>query len=693
MTDARTPLVTQERIADGVAVLEMANGRLNTLSRPLREDLITALDTAEADERIRAIVLRGASGNFSAGADLAEFDNGEGLAEPSLHRTIADFLDAMTTPVVAVLEGAVLGGGFELALSCHYRIAAPDARLGLPEVTFGFLPGAGGTQRLPRAVGLDRALPMMLTGTHVPASALADTPLLVWVGDGDVREAAVRFAAEIADKPIPRVRDVALGADSRTEQVLALAERQVVGSPNREAVVTAIRAGLHDFEHGLLEEQRLFRELAASEDAAARRHLFFAERAARRLPGPRSSRPPVRRMGIVGGGTMGQGIALAHAVAGCEVTVVEVDVERAAATAQAIEAAAKSAREIPADARADVLARITCTTDIRELSDVALAIEAVPEVLALKIDVLRRLDEVIPDDAVLATNTSSLDVDAMAAATQRPARVLGMHFFAPAHVMKLIEVVRGAATSPEAIADAVAHADRLGKIAVIAGNGPGFIGNRVFGASEREVGLMLLQGATPAQIDASIERWGMRMGPLRVLDLVGNEVPMLAREALGRADDLEWRAAARLVREGRLGVKTGRGWYRYENGRPVEDADTIRLIREEATRADVPERHVPDAEISERAILALVNEGAAILAEGIAARAGDIDVVLTRGYGFPIDRGGPMHYADALGLTNVRRIMERYERKTGDARWAPHPIIGELAAARSTFAEYDRTHE
>lgn len=693
MPTSREPLIEERPSSHGVVALTMRHGRLNTLVRPLRTALLEALDRAEHDEDVRAVVLRG-DGVFSAGAELTEFDSGQGLAEPSLHATIADFLDEMTTPVVAAIEGMALGGGLELALACHYRVATPEATLGLPEVTFGFLPGAGGTQRLPRALGLTTGLDLMLQGSSVRAADVEGTGLIAGLLGDDPLADAVAFAAGVAGTPAPRLRDVTL-RDDDAEAFLALAARSVRGDEPRTAIVAAVAVGLDDVDHGFAQEQRLFRELAGTEGASARRHLFLAERAARRKPKVDAVRPPVVRVGVVGGGTMGRGIALAHALAGLQVLVVETDATRREAAEKAIAAdAARTARSSRKPGRRVVTAeelvdRVACTTDLADLRDVDLVIEAVPEVMELKRDVFSRLDALLPAGTVLATNTSSLDVDEIAATTSRPEDVVGLHFFSPAHVMRLLEIVRGSRTSPATLAFALAHAEVLSKVPVVSGVAPGFIGNRIQEASSREVGLMLLEGATPSQIDGALEHWGMRMGPLRVLDLVGNDVPMLTRHATGTADALEWAPAAALVDRGWLGLKTGRGWYRYDDGGAVADPEVVALIAELARKAGVAPREHTDREIVERAVLSMVGEGAAVLDEGVATRAGDIDVVFAHGYGFPSGRGGPMHFADTLGLRNVVRIMHRYARRAGGERWAPHPIITRRAHTDEPLARWE----
>ncbi|MBN9188271.1 3-hydroxyacyl-CoA dehydrogenase NAD-binding domain-containing protein [Microbacterium sp.] len=678
------PLIDEQHTPDGIAVLALNSGRLNTLSRPLRIGLIDALDRCEADPAVRAVVVHGAQGVFSAGADLNEFDSGVGLSEPSLHRTIAEFLDGMSTPVVALIEGMALGGGLELALACHYRVATADAVLALPEVTLGLMPGAGGTQRLPRATDVRTALDLILTGRRVTADAFAEGRLIsAFVGE-DAAGDAIRFAERIVAQPAPRLRDVAIDTDE-VRALLQLVERSTPAGPARSAL-DAVGSGIDDIDEGFAAELRLFRELATSEASSSRRHIFLAERAARRVQGIRDRGSAVGRVGIVGGGTMGRGIALAHALAGIEVVLVEAGEGERDASARALD---RETRRADRSGDADLLLeRIRLTTRMQDLADVDLVIEAVPEIMELKRDVFDRIVACVPAGTPIASNTSSLDIDVLGRECGRPEDVVGLHFFSPAHVMRLVEVVRGARTSDAVLATAISHVERLGKRPVVSAVAPGFIGNRILEAANREVGLMLLEGATAAGIDAALERWGMRMGPLRVLDLVGNDVPMLTRVAAGTADRLEWRVSAELVARGRLGVKTGAGWYRYEGRTPLPDAEVDAIVREVASAAGIPQVAIGEREIVERYVLALVNEGAAVLDEGVAARGGDIDVVFVDGYGFPADRGGPMHFADALGAPNVARIMARFARRPGGERWRPHPLIERTAAADRLLGEW-----
>lgn len=690
MPTPREPLTEERRTPEGVAVIALRNGRLNTLTRPLRTELVDALDRAEADNAVTAIIIHGASGIFSAGADLTEFDSGQGLAEPSLHSTILSFLDEMRTPVIALIEGLALGGGLELALGCHYRVASADAIVGLPEVTFGFLPGAGGTQRLPRAVGLERGLSMMLTGERVRADSIAEGTLLARVLGEDPLAEALAFSETVRDRPAPRLRDVDL-RDEFAAALLDHAARGARGSKPRSAIVGAVAAGLDDIDKGFDEEQRLFRELAESESASARRHLFLAERAARRHPAITSRPRRAQTVGIVGGGTMGRGIAVAHSLAGLDVHLVEAGAAQAATAAAALHTEATRAaraKSVAVNDADEILRRITCGADFAVLANADLVIEAVPEIMDLKLEVFGRIDQIAPLGAILATNTSSLNVDTIAASTTRPGDVVGLHFFSPAHVMRLLEVVRGEQTTDETLAATLTHAETLGKVPVVSGVGPGFIGNRILEASSREVALMLLEGGSPMQIDGALERWGMRMGPLRVLDLVGNDVPMHTRRAAGTADDLEWRVAAELVTRGWLGVKAGRGWYRHVAGSAVPDPEVEELIRSVARDAGVRPRQLTDREIVERAVLAMVNEGASVLEDGIAVRAGDIDVVFANGYGFPPDRGGPMHLADTMGLRNVVRIMNRFASRAGGRHWQPNPMLVACAATDETLADW-----
>ncbi|HEY6760776.1 MAG TPA: 3-hydroxyacyl-CoA dehydrogenase NAD-binding domain-containing protein [Baekduia sp.] len=665
------------------ALVAMDNPPVNCLDRTLRADLLAALEEVEHDPGVMSVVLTGSGRAFSAGADLAEFDRGEALLEPSLHLTIAGALDAMRTPVVAAIHGVALGGGLELALACHYRVATTDAELGLPEITLGFIPGAGGTQRLPRAVGFEPALDMILTGRSVRGTAARDLGLVDDIADGDLLDAAVRFAERIEGAPLPRLRDVEVHAPDR-EGLIAFARRAAArkrtAPPGTAYALDALAATSLPFDEGLATELRLFQTLSGSTAAQAFRYRFLAERRAGRVASPNGRAPDVSTAAVVGGGTMGRGIALALLAAGIQVTVVETTPERADAAAQAMRAeldkAAARGRLTPAT-RDDRSARLRSGSEPQALCDADVVIEAVFEDLALKQEVFAEIDRYAKPGALLASNTSSLDLDQIASATARPADVVGLHFFSPATVMPLVEVVDGAATSADALSRAMAITRQLHKIGVVAGVGDGFIGNRMMDAYVRQAMALLMRGMTPDRVDAALEAWGIAMGPFRVLDLVGNDIPWQARLARG-TEEPEWKLADQLVASGLLGRKTGSGWYDYAGPTPTLDPRVAQMV---ADWSGIPNAQatIGDDEIVERCVYALVNEAAAVMHEGVARRASDIDVVFLNGYGFPAARGGPLFHAQHIGLDRVVRAMRRFARDDAGGFWEPAPLLVEHA--------------
>lgn len=673
-----------------IAVITIDNPPANTLSRPVRTRLIAALEWAEGSTEADGVVITGAQARFSAGANLAEFDSGVGLAEPTLHGTILDFLDAMTKPVVAAIAGVALGGGLELALGCHYRVVARDARLGLPESTFGFLPGAGGTQRLPRAVGVPKALNMMLSGAAFLAADLAESALITRLVDGDPVPAAVDMARN--GLPPTRLSSIVLD-DEYLEPFLDFARRTVAADRNAPAgataIIDAIRAGAGPsgdaFRKGLTTENQLFRALADAPEARAARYSFFAERNAGKLaPATMAGAREVSAGAVIGAGTMGRGIALALSRAGIPVTLIEID-------EKARDAASDYLRVQQAKVGARAGAPISLAPEIGAAAVADLIVEAAFEDLDVKCGIFRELDAVAAEGAVLATNTSSLDVNEIAAVTSRPEAVLGMHFFSPAQVMPLIEVVEGERTAPWALATAVVLSRRLRKAPVIAQVGDGFIGNRMIDQYTRQAMQLVLSGAAlPHEVDGALEAWGFRMGPFRVQDLVGGDVPAMARAARGDLGS-DWQLADELVARGWLGRKTGRGWYRYDGHHAVPDEAVLEVIAERA--GDGPSAE-PRA-IVERCVYALINEGAHLLEDGIAARASDIDVVMTRGYGFPARRGGPMFTADEIGLGNVVRAMDALAERDGvpDGFWVPRPLLRRHAEAHQRISDWKGSDE
>ena len=658
------------------AVVLMDNQPVNCLDRALRTDLLGVLEEVEHDSAVAAVVLAGAGRTFSAGADLAEFDRGEALLEPSLHLTITGMLDGMRTPVVAAIHGTALGGGLELALACHYRLATPDTRLGLPEITLGLIPGAGGTQRLPRAVGFEEALNLILGGSPVTGTVARKLGLVDEVVDGDLVGTAVRFAERVQLTAPPRLRDVEVRSPERAG-LIAFARRAAgrnrAALPGTDYALDALAATARPFDDGLATELRLFQTLCASTVARAFRYRFLAERRASRVKATGSRLPQVATAAVIGGGTMGRGIALALLAAGISVVVVETAQDRADAAAAAIRAELDRGRLKP-----DRIGRFRSEVGLRHIGDADLVIEAVFEELTVKQAVFAEMDRHAKPGALLASNTSSLDLDAIAAVTGRPGDVVGLHFFSPADVMRLVEIIEGAATSADTLARAARLTRQLNKIGVVSGVGDGFIGNRVMDAYVRQAMILLSRGVPPDRVDAVLESWGMAMGPFRVLDLVGNDIPWQARQARG-ATGPEWWLADRLAERGRLGRKSGAGWYRYPQR--TLNPEVADLIAEWCRDPAV----ISDDEIVQRCVYALVNEAAAVMQDGVARRASDIDVVFLNGYGFPAERGGPLHHADHIGLDRVVRAMRRFA-------WTPTPLLTEYARHGLSITTWEKAN-
>jgi 3-hydroxyacyl-CoA dehydrogenase len=692
---------TQYRTHGAVAVVTLDNPPVNGLSRAVRTSVVEGIDRALADPAVSAIVLTGGGKLFSGGADIREFNTPEGLAEPTLH-TLIRIVESAGKPVIAAIGGTCFGGGLELSLACHFRVATADAQVALPEVKLGLLPGAGGTQRLPRAIGVEPALNMILSGAGVPASRFAGTRLFDAIVEGDVVEGACEFAARVvADaRPLARLRDVKVdypvadGYFQFARNTVATVARNL---PAPAKCIDAVAAAVAmPFEAGLARERELFRFLMTTPESRALRHAFFAERAASKIPGIAADTPTrrIEKAGIVGAGTMGVGIALAFLGAGIPVTLLEVTPEALAKGVAAIrkhyEGAVAKGR-VKQEQASRALAMLTTADAYGRLADVDLVVEAVFEEMDVKASVFRALDEVAKPGAILATNTSTLDVDRIAAVTRRPRDVLGLHFFSPANVMKLLEVVRGAKTADDVLATAIALAKRLRKTAVVSGVCDGFIGNRMIEQYLRQALFLVDEGAAPAQVDRALEAFGMAMGPFRMSDLTGNDVGWRIRQRRYKEQpDLPYsRVADRLCEEGRFGQKSGAGWYRYETGRrdALPDPAVDALIARYREDIGVTPRKFTDDEIVERCVLALVNEGARILEEGIAARASDIDIVYLTGYGFPLHRGGPMLHADMLGLYNVVRSMKRIaaDAHADPAFWTPAPLLARLAAEGKSF--------
>lgn len=683
-------------LRDAIGVIQIENPPVNALSQPVRAGLMTALEQGAGDTS-RAILLLCRGRTFIAGADITEF--GRPPKPPFLPDVIAA-LESFPKPVIAAMHGNALGGGLEVAMACHYRLALEGTRLGLPEVKLGLLPGAGGTQRLPRLVGVEKALDMMLSGAPVPAAQAAQDGLVDAVVEGELEAAALAYASAqvesgVSVRPtsalaVPAPEDP--GCFDRYRDQMAKRRRGQVAPGHIIDLVEAAASGT-DIEAGQEAERDRFLVCRASPQSAALRHVFFAERATAKLPdiGREVEVLPVARTAVIGAGTMGAGIAMCLLNAGLPVVLLETSDDALAAGLERIrgnyEGSIKRGKLTEAEV-AQRMAAISGTTDYADLGDVDLVIEAVFENMDVKREVFRLLDEHTAPGCILASNTSYLDINALAAETARPSRVIGAHFFSPAHVMKLLEVVRGAETDRAVVRTFMELGRRLGKIPVAVGVCHGFVGNRMLRAYARQAQLILLEGATPAQVDGAMEHWGMAMGPLAVGDLAGLDIGYRSRRDQGMEPGsiAEYAVADALVEQGRLGQKSGRGYYDYTPGGRQPDAAVESLIREVAGRHGIAQRQIEDAEISERLLLALVNEGAAIVEEGIAARPSDIDIVYINGYGFPAWRGGPMHSADCLGAQKVLERLEALRARTGDDCWAPAPLLERLAAEGSSFA-------
>jgi 3-hydroxyacyl-CoA dehydrogenase len=682
-----------------VAVIQIDHPPVNGLGHPVREGIAAGLERALDDAKVRAIAITGTGRVYSGGADIREFGTPAVLAPPTLLDLIGA-VEASFKPVISAINGVCMGGGLELSLACHYRLATPRASLGLPEVKLGLIPGAGGTQRLPRAVGAARALEMISNGEPIGAQQALEAGLVDRIVPDTSFQGVLDFAREIADRrPLPRLRErsVALPAGTTADEFFARSRAQVAraarGLTAPLACVDAVEAACTlPFDEGLRRERAIFIERMQSPESKALRHAFFAERAAARIPDLPESTPtrPMARAGVIGFGTMGSGIAIALANAGIPVRVLETSqpaLDRGLAACRGHwEAAAKKGR-LAADQAGERMALLAPTLAIEDLADCDLVIEAAFEDMQVKQDLFRRLDRVMEPGAILATNTSTLNVDAIAAVTRRPQDVIGLHFFSPAHVMRLLEVVRAAKTGKDVLATAMALARRIGKVAVVSGVCDGFIGNRMVEHYLRQSLFLVDEGATPASIDAALSNFGMAMGPFAMSDLAGLDIGYAIRQRRYRErPQLAYsRIADRVVELGRLGQKSGGGWYRYDlpDRTPKPEPQIDALIDAWRKEIGIAPRAIDDAEIVDRCLLALVNEGARLLGEGIALRASDIDVVYLAGYGFAPARGGPMFWAQQRGLDQVVARMNEFARNAhADPEfWQPAPLLLEAAAA------------
>ena len=680
-----------------IAVLTIDNPPVNALSFGVRQGLVDGVKQAAADASVEAIVLACAGRTFIAGADITEFD--KPFKGPHYNDVMAA-IEGAAKPVVAAIHGTALGGGLETALASHYRVALASARFGFPEVRIGLLPGAGGTQRLPRLIGAERALNLIVGAEQIDARQALALGVIDEIASGDLLAAALAFATRIASKrPLPRASglDAKVLAD-RARPALFADYRQANARAHRgfkapEACIKAIEAAVAlPFADGVKREAELSAQLWNSPEAKAQQYIFFAERAAAKIKDVPADTPlrEIRQAAVIGAGTMGGGIAMCFANAGIPVTLVESSQEaldRGLAVIRRNYAATAAKGRLEVAEMERRLARIAPGLDLAAVAGADIVVEAVFEDMALKQEVFRRLDGLAKADAILASNTSTLDVDAIAAATGRPGSVIGMHFFSPANVMRLLEVVRGKATGKPVIATVMALAKRLGKVPVPVGVCDGFVGNRMLAARGREADRLILEGASPLQVDKVLYDFGFPMGPFAMADLAGIDVGWRVRQARGTKSPV----ADRLYEMGRHGQKTNAGWYRYEAGSrtPQPDAAVDTLIREVAEGLQIRQRAIGEQEILERCLYPMVNEGAKILAEGIAAKPGDVDVIWVHGYGFPVYRGGPMHWADGIGLSKLVARMRDYEAVLG-THWRPVPFLAELAAADQGFASQGR---
>lgn len=682
-----------------VVVLRLSNPPVNALAHGVRSGLQAALRAANADPAVKAIVVTGEGRAFSAGADIAEFR--AGLKEPGLPAVI-DEMEASPKPVVAAVNGLALGGGLEVALGCHYRVVARSVgQLGLPEVKIGILPGAGGTQRLPRVIGVEAALDMIVSGNPINAAAAEKAGLADAVVDGDVVAAAVDFARQLVasgrgPRPVSaKVIERASVPGDLFDKKRASLGKHPSGPMAAKNCIAAVEAAVgSDYKSGVAREKALFAELAASPYAKALQYAFFAERKAADIPDIGKDVVPrkVEVIGILGAGTMGVGISLAFLQAGLPVTVVETKQEALDRGLQrireTIEGNVKRGR-LTQPAADKILAGLKGSLDLADLKAADFIVEAVFENMAVKKEVFQKLDAIAKPGAVLASNTSTLDVDQIAAVTKRPEDVLGTHFFSPANIMRLLEVVRGAKTARDALATAMTLAKRINKVGVVAGVCFGFIGNRMVEAYLEEVQAMLLEGASPADIDGALEAWGLAMGPNAMMDLAGIDVGWRIRQEHALTDERRrlYRVTDRIAEMGRYGQKTGAGYYKYEGRTRIPDPAVVAMFEEEARAQKINRRTLPPEEIVERCLLRLANEGAQLLAEGIALRASDIDTIYLTGYGFPAWRGGPMwQIENAIGLKETAAKVRGYEAKYGP-RWTLAPLIERLANEGGSLAK------
>lgn len=681
-----------------IAVITLDNPPVNGLGYSTRSGIVDGVTRALDNPAVKAIVLAGSGKGFSGGADIREFNTPKALQEPSLH-TVIRVVESADKPVVAAIQGLAMGGGLELALGCHYRVATAGAQIALPEVKLGILPGAGGTQRLPRAIGLELALNMIVSGTPVMSEKLAATKLFDHMIDGELLPAAIAFARSVADKrPLPKVRDNRIDYPNAEGylQFARNAVRTAAGPfPAPLKCVDAVAAAVTKrFEDGLKFERDLFLELVQTPESKALRHAFFAERSASKIPDVPADTPlrDIHSAAVIGAGTMGGGIAMNFANAGIPVTILEMKQEALdkgiATIRKNYENTLKKGR-LTQDQLDKRMGLISTTLSYADIAGADIVIEAAFEDIAVKQAVFSKLDEVMKPGAILASNTSTLDVDKIAGFTKRPQDVIGTHFFSPANVMKLLEIVRGAQTAKDVLATVMALAKKIKKTGVVSGVCDGFIGNRMVEQYIRQAFFLLEEGCLPEQVDKAIEKFGFAMGPFRMSDLAGNDIGWYIRKRryVEKPEVVYSKIGDKLCEKGRFGQKTSAGWYDYKPGdrKAYPNDEVNQMIVAHSADIGLARRKISDEEIVERLVFSLVNEGALILEEGIALRASDIDMVYLTGYGFPLFRGGPMLYADTVGLPNVLRTMHKYAKGWHPEAWKAAPLLEKLASEGKSF--------
>ena len=684
-----------------IAILEVDNPPVNPLSSGVRAGLSEYIAKANNDESIEGIILTGAGRSFIAGADISEF--GQKPDGPDLHTALKE-IEFSKKPVLAAINGTALGGGLETALVCNYRMGTDKAIVGLPEVNLGLLPGAGGTQRLPRLIGPSQALKMMIAGTPMSAKKALQQGVIDAISENSLIDDAIAFLQEKIRLDLnehPKVRDKnekvleARGDDNVLSEAKALAAKTRRGQFAPGQIIACVEAAINedDFDIGMKKESEYFLECLINPQREAMIHIFFGERAASKISDIPKETPllPINSAGIVGSGTMGGGIAMNFANAGIPVLVLDQDeknLERGMGVIEKNYQMMVDRGRMTQEQKDMVLGLITPTLSYEDLSDVDIAVEAVYENLELKQEIFKSLDTVTKDHAILASNTSGLDIDAIASSTKRPGKVVGTHFFSPANIMRLLEVVRGKDSSDETMATVMSIGKRMGKAAVVSLNAPGFIGNRMLAGYTYQANMLLLEGALPNQVDSALESFGMSMGPFRMMDLVGLDLGWRARKLANIETPLANKISDALCEQDRYGQKTSKGFYNYSEGSraPNPAPENEDIYKEISSQNNIERREISDQEIIDRCILALVNEGARILEEGVAQRSGDMDIVYINGYGFPIWRGGPMFYANQLGLAEVISKMSAFS-KLDENFWRPAPLLQKLADSSGAFGE------